>query len=88
MKYKGKKSTMVWNPVCIFSKNGDDFYGQGLFKSKSDAMELIKDWVHKVTYYNPDAFKVIMDDESAVVINKRTDEKLYDFRMFPMALFA
>lgn len=90
MKYKGKESKTVWNPRCVLCSRDttSSFYNEGLFETKESAMSLIKDWVRKATEFNPDAFKVIMDDECAVVISKYTNEKLYDFRMFPMALFA
>lgn len=87
MEYKGKQSKIVWNPICAYSPNGEEFNRSGVFAKKEDAMGLIKDWVHIVTHFNPKAFRIVEECDNVEIFSERTNQRLYEFQIWPMCYY-
>lgn len=87
MEYKGKKSKTVWHPECTFSYNGSEFSNTAVFAKIEDAMELIDEWIYKVTHFNIPAFEIVIKKEYMEVRAAMTKERLYEFQIWPMCYY-
>ena len=87
MEFNGKKSKVVYNPVCEYDKYGE-FYNSAVFASKDEAREAIKAWIAKSIKNMEAYYQVDIDENGATVLYKKDKELRCWFVIQPMAYFA